>query len=206
MRPNSSAIRRLALALLIVVGLTPAGCGFGKKPDVTVTDPGGRFHVKIPAEWQARMDPGLIGLYAAKKLPSTDSLDSMSMVIFNAEATPEKTDLAKRLKKIVEKRAADRKWTDVKYGKVEKTMIGKRPGHKILVSGKDGKKRQFAGDYYLIRTANTEVFIVCAAPADKWEANAPGAARVLENWYWHFPETPAGKSGKVEKAKNDKKK
>lgn len=200
MRMNSRT-RLAVLVVLVIVALAAAGCSslpWSKKPPLTVADPNGVFHVKTPGDWRANVEAGLIGLYASEQLPTAETFDALSILIFSGEAAEKPKPESETLTTMVKKRAEQKKWQKPTYGKPAKTKLGKRDAWVMEVKAIDSKGRAFTGAYYFARTNGKEFFVVAVSPSDSWNADKKKVAGVTKEWYWHQPEvakeaTPAAK-------------
>lgn len=188
-RPIATAV---LLAALFVGGLfATSGCGLFEEevPDTTVSDLAALFHFKIPGEWQFRVEPGLIAVYSSQELPEQSVLESLSIIVLSGPVAEEPLPIEERLLRLVEARSEEREWEDAEIGEPVETSFGGRPGYRVALSGVDANSVSFAGEYYLVRTNDTEVLLLAVSPADQWDDDAPEVRRIVEDqWFWHRPD------------------
>lgn len=196
----------VAIAMLLTLAVA-TGCS-PKLQDVA--DGSSWFHVRVPADWHARVEQTAIIMYAAKDLPETEdeTFESLSVLVMASGAASD-TPVPEELTDLVNRRAKSREWSDFKISKPEKLKVGGRSGYAVDVTGKDVKKRAFAGRFVLIRTNDREAMIVGLAPEERWKKESAQFDAIFEEWYWHKPvETirPADEATKgAEGAKDEKK-
>lgn len=180
----------VALLLVLAGTLALAGCGSRNKDQQTISSNEGLFHIKAPASWQKRVDERFIGLYASDKLPTSEKLESLSIVILSGSSTST-TPTAQLLSEFAKERGRTRKWKAPDIGDPQNVEVGGRPASRVAVAGSDSNGA-FGGAYYLIRTASSDVLVMAVAPKDDWEADEAQVSQLTRDWFWH--EAPSKKS------------
>lgn len=186
---TSTRIRSVALlACVAVAGVALAGCGvFGGTPDtVAVSDPGNMFHFKIPEKWQSNTEQGFLSVYAGKQLPAPDQpAEELSILVFTSSEST-KTSESDMLAYLIDTRAEQRKWTNVKKGTVETVEVGGKKGYSVDVSATGADGATFESRYYFVRTDTGEVFVVAIAPdGEKIADYGDELTDITTEWYWH---------------------
>lgn len=177
---------RISLRLsMILVSMLLVGCT-GQTPTQTVNDAEGQFHVIVPESWQSRAEPGLMVLYGADKLPTSeqDAFETLTIGIYTASGT-DTTTAGDRLTSLIEQRKTARGWRKSEIGRPAKTEVGGRPATAIAVSGTDEQGRDFEGRAVLVRTSGMQALVFAVSPRDQWAQDAGPLDEVLTNWYWH---------------------
>lgn len=181
--------RNLAIALLAVLMLAlpfVSGCTGDKKLQ-TINENSSLFHIKIPADWSAQVQQGLIAIYASDEAPSTEKLDNLSMGVFTTRDTTD-SPVPEALTYVVEKRSKDRGWTATDISEPETAMIGGREGAVVSVTGTDSQGIDFAALYYFVRTSGAETLVIAASPSDQWDDHREDVQTIVaDEWYWHLP-------------------
>jgi hypothetical protein len=192
---NRTALRiatTLALATALLAG---TGCSLLDRESndpITVTDPNGFFHFKIPATWQADISQGFVVVYAAEELPQEGQpYDDLAMFMYSIEGaneTPEEDEL----KSIIDTRAKNREWGEYTIGEYSEFELGGRKGTMVRVTGTDGQDQKFEADFCIVRSAGKSVGLMNVAPPDKLETYEEEIASITqENWFWHFQDPEA---------------
>lgn len=180
-----------ALALAAIVALSGCSLLGGASRTQSVTDKANTFHFKIPAKWQTMPAEGFISVYADDKLPGKDEpAKALSILVFASQeaSTAAETDV---LDYLLEARAEQRGWTDVKRGKTVKTTLGKRPAWTTDVSARGADGVEFDSRYIFARTEGREVFVVAVAPQGKdISAYDDEIDSIQKNWFWHSASEP----------------
>lgn len=185
MTPRTS--RNLVIALLAVVLLALVSGCTGKQELQTINESASLFHIKIPADWSAQVQQGLIAIYASDEAPSTEKLDNLSMGVFTTKDTTD-SPVPEALTYVVEKRAEDRGWTAATISEPETAMIGGREGAVVDVSGTDSQGIDFKALYYFVRTSGAETLVIAASPSDQWDDHLEDVQTIVaDEWYWHLP-------------------
>ena len=180
----------VALLLVLAGTLTLAGCGTRNRDQQTISSNEGLFHIKAPASWQKRVDERFIGLYASEELPTSEKLESLSIVILSGGSTST-SPTAQLLSKFAKERSRTRKWKAADIGDPQNVKVGGRPASRISVAGNDSNGA-FAGAYYLIRTADSDVLVMAVTPKDAWGADEARVTQLTRDWFWH--EAPSEES------------
>lgn len=184
---------RITLSLTVVLLLASvglAGCSmlpWGQKTR-SVSEPGNLFHVDVPVRWQTGTDQGFLTVYADEKLPAAgESPEALSVLFFtSSEASSAKE--ADVLKFLVDARAKQRGWTNVKTQPMRAAKVGKRAGQLIDVSATGSDNKPFDSRYYFVRTGGKEVLIAAIAPPAKTITDFESdLGWVTDNFFWHVP-------------------
>lgn len=182
-------LARSALTVaLLVSSFSIAGCSAftGDGELLTVSDPGGLFHVKTPDDWSSHAQSGFIAIYGGEDPPASDVLDDISIGIFTTKDTTD-TPVPEALSYVVATRAQERGWTDPDVSEPAETKIGDRAGYVIKVTATDSQNIPFRAEYYFIRTSGQEVLVIAAAPAKMWDDSADLIQTLIaDEWYWHL--------------------
>ncbi len=187
-RPRTVAAIAALCALGLLLSLA-SGCSFFEQEQPkTVTDPSGLFHFKVPGSWQSNVTADLIAVYAAKELPESGSLESLSILVYSGTPEDTSTPVEDRVTDIIALRAENREWESYETSDPEEVTIGGRPGTRIGVEGVDSEGAEFSGAYHLVRTSGKEVLVIALSPGSGWESDEQLAADVFEQWFWLKPE------------------
>jgi len=194
---RSSFVRIIAVAAVVALAMSLTSCGLFKKVQpITVADPGGFFHFKIPGSWLAKPSPGAIQIYGSTTPPKTEKLEALTAVVFVRQVESKelnsdeykKADIAKLLSTTVKSRAESRKWSSAKIGSPKKFKLGGRSGYMLEATATDAQGVKFSGAYYYVRTLDREIFIVSSAPVAQWAEASKQLNEVISNqWFWHVP-------------------
>ncbi|MDP2234694.1 MAG: hypothetical protein Q8K89_13735 [Actinomycetota bacterium] len=182
-------LTRSALTIaLLVSSFSIAGCSLltGKSDLLTVSDPGGLFHVKTPADWSSHSQESFIAIYGSEDPPASDVLNDISLGIFTTKDTTD-SPVPEALSYVVATRAQERSWTDADISEPADTEIGGRPGSVIEVTATDSQDVPFRAEYYFLRTSGQEVLVIAAAPAQMWDDSSKLIHTLItDEWYWHL--------------------
>jgi hypothetical protein len=193
--PSVRYVGRIAATLLIVVLALPlAGCGLFGEDEAelqSVADSHGFYHVKVPADWQTRVDPALTTIYAAAELPETDTLQNPAILIFLAETPEDAGEIDEELVRLLEERAESRGWSGTTISDPEDVVVGGREGRMITVTATDQNGIAFTTEVFFVRTLDRDILVMALAPDDAWEEFSAETEALRENWFWHMPESEA---------------
>ena len=184
---HRSSARLVAALAAIVLAVGASACGAAQEPR-DVADSTSLFHFKIPAEWQYRVEPSLITVYAAEALPAEgEDPDALTIVTYVSSSTTD-TPVPDALTDYVTFYGDQRSWTDVEVTEPTEIVVGGRAAWRVDITGTDGNNRLFRAAYVWVRTNDREVLVTGVTPQDTWDAYEADFDGVLAEWYWHRPE------------------
>jgi hypothetical protein len=180
-----SVAAAIAVALLMAFALTACG-GAEEKRDVN--DYTSLFHVKVPAEWQTTVEPGVTSIYANDELPSAENdPGALAVVVFVSESTTD-VPVPEALTGYTEYWGESRGWTEVVMSNPYDVTVGSRPATRVDITGVAGNGDPFQAAYIWVRTNGREVLVTAVAPPENWANYEDDLDSVLTEWYWHRAE------------------
>lgn len=184
---RSTPVRLAALVgALFAAAMILSGCGLLGAEKVSVSDPDNLFHFKIPASWQTSTEQGFLSVYAAEKLPAPDQQATALSVLVFTSSEPTATSEPDMLDYLIDTRAEQRGWKDVKKSTVVPAEVGGVKGYSMDVSATGADGATFDSRYYFVRTSGGEAFIVAVAPKGKaitdYDDELTG---ITTEWFWH---------------------
>lgn len=195
--PRSSRTAVTISAAMLATALLLAGCSTGTADSdlQTVADNTGFYHLKVPAAWTFRTDPGIVSVFAGETLPEEEKLTDPVLLVYLSEQ-PTEDPLGEMLVSLVEQRAEARAWAEgATIGDPAETQVGGRTAQRLHILATDALGVEFQADFYLLRTAGREVLMMAVAPSGQWDDFAAQVDDITsENWFWHIPDDASDES------------